>query len=167
MEMGVEVGSSTVPKNPAPPREEIGNVASSQWSNMSDEQILAHFGLDPSIASRAKQEASMDGSKLEQPVVDSNSWQFADEAPTVSIDRKDFVALNHGSYPPRVEPLELPEPVIVEERVTRRPAAAEPTTIEIDFQEPAEETEGSKKEFSTTDSEYEKMREIEKELLGF
>ncbi len=161
----MEVGSPS----PAPERMTSGSVASNQWSTMSDADILSHFGLDPAIAQRAHQVAEMDGSQLEQPVVDSNNWQFADEAPTITIDRKEVVALNHETFPPSVEPLQLPEPIIIEERVVSQPVLREEIisqepTIELDFEDSQVE---SNMEFSSTDSEYDRMKDIEKELLGF
>lgn len=165
--VGVEVGS----QSSAPARASSGQVAGNQWSQMTDEQILAHFGLDPSVATRARQAASMDGSKLEQPVADAPAWQFADEAPTVSLERKDMVALNHETFPPRVEPVQSVEPVIVREPVVSQPKASDRTiteepTIELEFDESSVDAE-AKPEFSSTDSEYDKLREIERDLLNY
>lgn len=165
--VGVEIGS----QSSAPARASNGQVAGNQWNQMTDEQILAHFGLDPSVATRAREAASMDGSKLEQPVADAPAWQFADEAPTVSLERKDMVALNHETFPPRVEQVQSKEPVIVREAAVAQPKTSDPTlteepTIELEFDESAVETEG-KPEFSSTDSEYDKLREIERDLLNY
>ena len=147
------------------------HVASSgKWSEMSDAEILAHFGLDPGIAKRAKQVAQMDGSKLEQPVTETNDWQFADEAPTVKVEPREMVALNHDSYPPKMEPLELPQPTEVEESVpsvVRSKTVSEKPTIELDFQDASDSVLPEKKPFSSTDAEYDRMREIEKDLLGY
>lgn len=165
--VGVEIGS----QSSAPARASNGQAAGNQWSQMSDEQILAHFGLDPSVATRAREAATMDGSKLEQPVAAAPAWQYADEAPTVSLERKDMVALNHETFPPRVEQVQGMEPVIVREQVVSQPKAsdrtiAEEPTIELEFDESSVDAEG-KPEFSSTDSEYDKLREIERDLLNY
>lgn len=126
------------------------------------------------MAARAQQRAQLDGSKLEEPVVQSEEWQFAEEAPTVSLEKKEVVALNHDSYPPSVEPLQLPEPVVVSERVISKPSVqpkesmmGQEPRIELEYDDQVAPSDSVKKGFSSTDAEYDKMRDIEKELLGF
>ncbi|MCA9436370.1 MAG: hypothetical protein KC978_11325 [Candidatus Omnitrophica bacterium] len=166
--------SVSAPTSVEPPRNQIASSSSSSWSQMSDAEILAHFGLDPSMAARAQQRAQLDGSKLEEPVVQSEEWQFAEEAPTVSLEKKEVVALNHDSYPPSVEPLQLPEPVVVSERVISKPSVqpkesmmGQEPRIELEYDDQVAPSDSVKKGFSSTDAEYDKMRDIEKELLGF
>ena len=170
-EIVIEVGSVNAPRNIEPPRSE--NVTTGgKWSQMSDAEILAHFGLDPSMAARAKQAADMDGSRLEEPVVESDLWQFAEEAPTVSLPREEVVALNGGTTVPQSVMSQPAQPIILEERIIEKPTVTQTSImqepeIELEFDETAELEVESKSEFSSTDAEYDRMREIEKELLGF
>lgn len=117
----------------------------SQWAQMSDEQILTHFGLN--------QTAPASQSPLDSPAIAAGDFEYADQAPSMSAST--IIAQN-----------ELPPPIISEVNTT--PVIREVSEVRVSpskrvvKEQPAPEG----KEFSMTDKEYGKMLDIEKALLG-
>ena len=142
------VGSESV-KMLSPTGEGSVNTASAggaSWSQMSDTQILAYFGLDANGVTV--------GEKLSEPVERTGKWEFADEAK--STPALDMVAM--AQTPVTDTPaIEETKPVVTKKAETSSEPESEPVT-----EEPKKET----KSFSVTDEEYDKMREIEQDLLG-
>lgn len=118
------------------------STGGSSWSQMNDSQILAYFGLDSKGMSV--------GEKLSEPVERTAKWEFADEA--TSTPALEMVAM---AQPPAADTAATVET----ETVSTEEAE---TATEVESEPAAEEPKG----FSVTDEEYDKMREIEQDLLG-
>jgi hypothetical protein len=112
---------------------------------MSDSQILAYFGLNSNGVSV--------GEKLSAPVERTGKWEFADEArSTPALEMVAMAQTPVGNAPA----VETTKPVVTEKTEVSTELESEPAT-----EQPKKET----KSFSVTDEEYEKMRDIEQDLL--
>ncbi|MCG3197011.1 MAG: hypothetical protein GHCLOJNM_01493 [bacterium] len=115
-------------------------ASTSKWASMSDQEILDHFGLGGSSAQPAATDPFNDAS------VAGAAWEFADQAP--STPARNLIATREASTPAQTPSLTAPastspEPVALEEAASEK----------------------SRKAFSVTDEEYERMQDIEKGLL--
>lgn len=158
-------GMELMPAQPAPapvvaPAPPVGSVqaqpinqvasGSSKWANMSDSDILNYFGLDS--AAKEAHTAELVG-ELDQPVAPASTWEFADQSAATSA------ASLMAQAPAVVGEQQIP---MTQTEVLYEPES--PQSPSIDDLRKSLATE--KKEFSVTDKEYEKMREIEGNLLG-
>lgn len=148
-------GASGLPNQVAPgsvQAQPIGQVAGgSKWANMSDAEILNYFGLDS--AAKDARTAELVG-ELDQPVAPASTWEFADQSPATSAAK--LMAQSSA-------------PALDEKAIPAAPAdsAKNADTVKDgpNLEDLKEIVGDEKKPFSVTDKEYEKMREIEGNLL--
>jgi hypothetical protein len=135
---------------------------------MSDEEILAHFGLNPAVA----QTAPVPWDPKEKQVAEAD-WQYADEAPATSasmlIAQREAAEAPAAPQPSAIQPpdaaaLGLPPGAKIIS-VSSKPLAGTEGKSETDEKASEDSVEAPKSEFSVTDQEYDRMREIEKGLL--
>ncbi len=117
------------------------SASASKWSQMSDQEILSHFGLESGSTQTAI---------LDKPTSPTPEWEFADTAPSTSAS--ELIASMEPPAP--IAPLPSESKAI---RVSTSPSAdTGKTSLKKETQE---------KTFSVTDKEYDRLRDIEKGLL--
>jgi hypothetical protein len=124
-------------------------VGGSRWTHMSDAEILNYFGLDS--AAKDAQTAEMVG-QLDRPVAPASAWEFADQSPATPAAS----LMAQAPAPALIE-----QAIPAQEDIVRESNPPQGPTLE-DLKKSLGTEE---KEFSVTDKEYEKMRQIEEDLL--
>ena len=141
---GVPTIEAPLPSDPLAPQSMSSTTQSasaSKWSQMSDQEILAHFGL---------KSGSTQTALLDKPTSPTSEWEFADTAP--STPAAELIAS-----------MEPPAPIApLPSEVNAVPVSTSPST---GTGKVILKGETQEKSFSVTDQEYDRMRDIEKGLL--
>ena len=149
------IAPAAIHRAAAPPPGAYQVASKPRWSEMTDGEILAYFGLDPT---RAGVDSIALGKSLEYPVENATGWEFADQS--TSTPAVDLLAL---SRPPAAAEAPSTEARTAEE-ASQESAASPPSDLsEVDAL--LDRVKDRPKAFSVTDQEYEKMRAIEGDLL--